>query len=134
HGKYPKILDDEVVGEAARELFDNARTMMRRLIDERLITAKGTFGFWPAASDGDDIVLWSDEGRTREVARLCMLRQQWKRQGQTVFRSLADYVAPIDSGRQDHIGAFVVTTGHGVEELASRYRADKNDYDAIMVQ
>ncbi|MEZ6105663.1 MAG: methionine synthase [Pirellulaceae bacterium] len=134
HGKYPAILTDKIVGEAATELFGHAQEMLRRIIDEGLVQAKAAFGFWPAASDGDDLLLYADEQREATVERLCMLRQQWQRQGRSEYRSLADYVAPVDSGRADYVGAFTVTAGHGVEELAQRFRAEKNDYDAILVQ
>lgn len=134
HGKFPAILKDEVVGEAATELYGHARAMLDRLINERLIQAKAAFGFFPVESVGDDIVVYADDERKQVVETLCMLRQQWQRTGRTEYRSLADYVAPRGSGRRDYMGAFTVTTGHGVEELAQKFRAEKNDYDAILVQ
>ncbi len=133
-GKYPKIFDDAKVGEAARKLFEDARGLLDMIIAEHRFTAKAAYGFWPAASDGDDLVLYTDETRTQEQARLHTLRQQWERQGQKDFRALADYVAPANSGRQDYMGAFVVTAGHGCDELVKEYQARHDDYNAIMAK
>ena len=134
HGKYPRILEDEVVGEQARELFDNARQLLDRIVAEELFTAKGVYGFWPANSVGDDVILYADADRSRELCRFPMLRQQWERKGQKDFRCLSDYVAPLDSGRLDYIGAFAVTTGHGCDELAASFDADHDDYNSIMTK
>lgn len=133
HGKYPKILDDEIVGEEATRLFGDAQVMLKKIIDESLLSARGLYGFWPANSDGDTVVLYENESREKEIARFPMLRQQWQRKGIDCFRSLADYVAPIESGRVDYVGGFAVTTGHGCDELAQQYREDLDDYNAIMV-
>ncbi len=133
HGKYPKILDDEVVGTEARKVFDEAQVLLQQILDQKLLLHRGVFGFWPANSDGDSIVLFADESRSQELARFHMLRQQWQRKGIENFRSLADYIAPIESGRADYIGGFAVTTGHGCDELAAGYREDLDDYNAIMV-
>ena len=133
HGKYPRILDDDVVGEEARKVFEDGRSILQRIIDENLLEARGMFGFWPANSERDDILLYTDENRTEEICRFPMLRQQWQRKGIEHFRSLADYVAPVDSGRADYIGGFAVTTGHGCDELAAAYRKEMDDYNAIMV-
>src|SRR5690606_28644633 len=104
-GKYPRIFEDEKVGETARKLFDDACRLLDRIIAERRLTAKAAYGFWPAASDGDDLVLFTDDSRTQKLTRLHTLRQQWERHGQKDFRALADYVAPLDSGREDYLGA-----------------------------
>lgn len=133
HGKYPRILDDKVVGEEARKLFDEAQAMLQKIMDEKLLSARGIYGFWPAASDGDSVILYTDDERTSELTRFHMLRQQWQRQGIKHFRSLADYIAPVDSGRKDYLGGFAVTTGHGCDELAESYRKDLDDFNAIMV-
>ena len=133
HGKFPRILDDEVVGTEARKLFDDAQAMLKKILDEKLLTARGIYGFWPANSVGDSILLYADESRSSELTRFHALRQQWQRQGIKHFRSLADYVAPVDSGREDYIGGFAVTTGHGCDELAAKYRKELDDYNAIMV-
>jgi len=133
-GKYPAILQDEAQGPAARELFDNAQGLLEDIIRNKWLTAKGVYGFWPAASDGDDIVLFTDEDRRAELTRFHTLRQQWERKGQGHFRALADYVATMDSERVDYIGAFVVTTGIGVDELCDRFHAEHDDYRSIMVK
>jgi 5-methyltetrahydrofolate--homocysteine methyltransferase len=98
------------------------------------LQAKGVYGFWPAASDGDDILVYADEERQSEAARLHTLRQQWQRKGQEVFFALADFIAPRQSGRGDYLGAFAVTAGHGSEELVRRFEADHDDYSAIMAR
>lgn len=134
HGKYPAILDDEVVGAEARKLFEDATRFLDDVIANRSLTARGVYGFWPAASDGDDVVLFEDEERSSELMRFPMLRQQWERRGQKDFRSLADYVAPIESGRPDFVGAFAVTAGHGCDALAAKYDADHDDYNSIMAK
>ena len=133
HGKYPKILKDKVVGEEAMKLFAEAKGILKTLFVGKKLTARGIYGFYPANSDGDSVVLWTDDSRTTELKRFHMLRQQWQRKGIKHFRSLADYIAPIDSGRADFIGAFAVTTGHGCDELAKKYRDELDDYNAIMV-
>jgi 5-methyltetrahydrofolate--homocysteine methyltransferase len=133
-GKYPAILEDPEVGAAARDLYHNGRQLLHDIIQHRWLTAKAAYGFWPAASDGDDIVLFQDETRGQELTRLHTLRQQWERRGQDCFRALADYVAPRDSGRADYVGAFVVTTGHGAAELGARFDAQHDDYNAILAK
>jgi 5-methyltetrahydrofolate--homocysteine methyltransferase len=133
-GKYPQILEHPQVGPEARKLFADANRLLRRIVDERLLKANAVYGFYPANSDGDDIVVYADESRTAERVRFPMLRQQWEREGQTAFRSLADYVAPRGSGVADYLGAFAVTAGVGAEELARRFEAEHDDYSAIMVK
>ncbi|MFG6177274.1 methionine synthase [Halomonas sp. THAF12] len=134
-GKYPKILDDEVVGEAARSLFADAKAMLAKLIDEHLVQARGVIGQWPANVIDDDVVeVYADESRTTVIERLHHIRQQTTKNREGVCYSLADFIAPKDSGKPDWIGGFAVTTGHGVEELANRYKAAGDDYNAIMVQ
>ncbi|HPM85409.1 MAG TPA: vitamin B12 dependent-methionine synthase activation domain-containing protein, partial [Candidatus Anammoximicrobium sp.] len=133
-GRFPAILDNPEAGQAARELYDNARHLLDDIIRRRSLTAKAVYGFWPAAADGDDIVLSADETRQQERARFHTLRQQWERKGQDYFRALADYIAPLDSGRQDYLGVFVVTAGFGADELCARYAAALDDYNSIMVK
>ncbi|TVS20314.1 MAG: methionine synthase [Planctomycetaceae bacterium] len=133
-GKYPKIFSDQRVGAVARELYDNARQLLDQIIANHWLTAKAVYGFWPAAADGDDIVLFTDETRRQERARLYTLRQQWERRGQECFRALADYVAPLDSGREDYVGAFLVTAGLGTDELCAQFDAQLDDYSSIMVK
>ncbi len=131
-GKYPKILDDEKVGEAARNLFNDAQAMLDRIIDEKLLKASGIIGFWPAASEGDDIALYNEDGS--ELATLHHLRQQTEKPDDKPYMSLADYVAPKASGKQDYVGGFVVTAGIGAEALSAEYEAKNDDYSAIMVK
>jgi len=133
-GKYPQILNDEIVGEAARETFADATQMLDRIIAEKLLTAKAVYGFWPAASVEDDIVLFTDESRSTELTRFHTLRQQWERKGQDCFRALSDYVAPLDSGREDYLGAFVVTTGIGCDALADPYEKAGDTYNSTMAK
>ena len=133
-GKYPKIFSDPVVGDQAKELYDDANAILDQVIKNGSLKANAVYGFWPAASDGDDIIVYTDESRSAEQTRFHCLRQQWERKGTTDYRSLSDYVAPHDSGRKDYIGGFVVTTGIGADELAAVYKAEMDDYKAIMVQ
>ena len=133
-GRVPAIFDHPQYGSAARELFDNAQALLSRIIAGRLLTARGVYGFWPAASDGDDLVLYEDESRTSERLRFNMLRQQEPIADGRPNRSLADFVAPADSGRRDYVGAFAVTAGLGADELVRQFEADHDDYSAIMVK
>jgi len=133
-GKYPRILEDPQLGEPARKLFDDAQELLQRIIDEKLLTARGVFGFWPAASLGDDMIVYADESRRKELCRFHALRQQWERKGQDKFLSLADFIAPIDSGRQDYLGAFAVTSGVGCDELAACFDRQHDDYNSIMTK
>lgn len=133
-GKYPKILSDDVVGEAATNLYNDAQAMLARLIDDESIQAKGVIGFWPAASSEDDsLIVYKDESRTEELTRLHHLRQQAEVEGKFNL-SLADFIAPTDSGVDDYIGGFAVTTGIGVETLAKQFEAEHDDYNSIMVK
>ncbi|MCV6625023.1 MAG: methionine synthase, partial [Cellvibrionaceae bacterium] len=135
-GKYPAILDDKVVGEAARSLFNDAQAMLTKLIDEKLLTAKGVIGLWPANQiNGDDIEVLGQNGRATLLHHLRQQQLKPTRDNPTPPQlSLADFVAPKDSGVQDYIGGFCVTTGIGADELASQYEAKGDDYSAIMVK
>jgi 5-methyltetrahydrofolate--homocysteine methyltransferase len=141
-GKYPRILSDPKIGSEARKLFDDANRLLKRIIADKALSANAVYGFWPANSCGDDIVVFAPpaDGTSSspvercELLRLPMLRQQWEREGQTSFRSLADYLAPLDSGRVDYLGAFAVTAGIGAEELAARFEAEQDPYNAIMTK
>ncbi|MCH8922557.1 MAG: methionine synthase [Planctomycetes bacterium] len=133
-GKYPKIFDDAKYGVEAKRLYDDARRLLDEIMAGKQLTARGVYGFWPAASEGDDIVLFTDESRGEELTRFHTLRQQWERKGQSDFYSLADFIAPRDSGREDYLGAFAVTAGHGTDELVKHFEADHDDYQAIMVK
>ncbi len=130
-GRFPDILQDEVVGEAARSLYADARAMLKKLIDERLLEARGVVGFWPANADGDDIVVYTDASRSEESGRLHTLRQQMVKSGQGANAALSDFVAPT-GGAPDWIGGFAVTAGHGELELAKRYKDAGDDYNAIL--
>jgi 5-methyltetrahydrofolate--homocysteine methyltransferase len=133
-GKFPAILDDPRHGEAARELFSNGRALLKRMVGEKLVMARAAYGLWPAQSDGNDVVLYEDESRTRELARFCMLRQQQDRGEGEPCRCLADFVAPVGSGAADWVGAFVVTGGVGAAELATAFERELDDYHAIMAK
>jgi 5-methyltetrahydrofolate--homocysteine methyltransferase len=134
-GKYPHILSDKVVGEQARRLFDDAQRLLKHISSEGLLRASAVYGFFPANSVGDDIVVWTtNENRTEERVRFPMLRQQWEREGQTSFRSLADYLAPRSSGVEDYLGAFALTAGIGAEELSRRFLAKHDDYNDILAK
>ena len=130
-GRFPGILEHPKYGEAARELFEHGKQMLRRMVDERMVTARAVYGFWPAARDGDDIVVY-DEDRRGERLRFNMLRQQ-QGSGGGPHLSLADYLAPV-GGPPDHIGAFAVTAGLRAEEAARRFEVAGDDYSAIMVK
>jgi 5-methyltetrahydrofolate--homocysteine methyltransferase len=127
-GKFPAILDQP----AARELWDDAQALLDEIVAEGLLRARGVYGFWPAASDGDDIVVVNDNGESS--TRFCFLRQQTAYGDSRPNRSLADYVAPHGAGSVDHVGAFAVTAGLGAEELAARFEAEHDDYRAIMAK
>jgi 5-methyltetrahydrofolate--homocysteine methyltransferase len=133
-GKYPRIFDDPNVGSEAKRLFDDAQELLDRIIREQLLSARGVYGFWPAASQGDDIILYTDESRSKELCRFHALRQQWERKGQDIYYSLADFIAPVESGRRDYLGAFAVTSGIGCDELAARFDRDLDDYNSILTK
>jgi len=134
-GHYPAILEDPVVGETARTLYADARALLDRMVREKSVEARASFGFWPANAVGDDIALYADEHRSTVTATLHMLRQQIdkKGDGRPNF-CLADFVAPRDSGVLDYMGAFAVTTGHGLETLVAEFEADHDDYNSIMAK
>ena len=126
-GRFPAILKDATIGAAATELYGHAQTLLKQIVDGKLIRARGVYGFWKANSQGDDIVL-------ENGVRFPMLRQQEVIADDKPNRSLADFIAPVDSGVQDYIGAFAVTAGLGVEELVKKYEAKHDDYSAIIVK
>ncbi len=136
-GRFPDILDDPVVGEAARSVYADAQAMLQRLIGEHWVQARGVIGFWPANRRGaDDIVLWSDETRREPLAVVHTLRQQMPREGGRARANfaLADFVAPEGGGVADWLGAFAVTTGHGLDEVIAAMQAQHDDYGAIMAK
>ncbi len=156
-GRFPAILDHPEYGQAARDLHAHAQQLLDRLVRGRLLRARGVYGFWPAGSDGDDIVIFDPQvhgpqspvhgpqstvhgpqstvaGARREIARFPMLRQQEVIADDKPNRSLVDFIAPIDSGVVDYVGAFAVTAGHGVDELVKTFEAERDDYSAIVVK
>jgi 5-methyltetrahydrofolate--homocysteine methyltransferase len=133
-GRFPDLLDDPVSGPAARSLFDDAQAMLKRIIEERWLTARASIGFWPAQAADDDIVLYTDDSRNEELAVLHTLRQQVARERDTPNLALADFVAPVEAKKRDYIGGFVVTTGIGEREMAARFEADKDDYNSILLK
>jgi 5-methyltetrahydrofolate--homocysteine methyltransferase len=128
-GRFPAILDDDVVGEVARGLYADATAMLETILKERLFEARGVVGLWPANSDGDDIIIWTDETRTTERARLHTLRQQMAKAEGRANAALADFIAPTGA---DWIGGFAVTAGHGEAAVAERFKAAGDDYSAII--
>ncbi len=133
-GSFPRILDDETVGAAARELYADANAMLRRIVDERWLRARAVIGFWPAASVLDDILVYADEERDRPLATLHTLRQQMDRGKGRANMALSDFIAPADSARPDYLGAFAVTTGFGLDEVVARFESAHDDYGAIMAK
>ncbi len=133
-GKYPTIFTDAVVGTEARKLHADALRMLDEIVRTDALVSKAAYGFFAANSIGDDVVLYTDESRANEIGRVHTLRQQWERQGQDVFHALADFVAPVESGRRDYLGAFACTAGHGCEELCRKYDRDHDDYSSIMAK
>lgn len=133
-GKYPAIFDDPKRGEAARTLFDDAQKLLKKMIEDERITARGVIGFWPANRRGDDIVVYTDESRAEELTTLHHLRQQDEKAPGKPMMALSDFVAPEDSHMSDYVGGFAVTTGIGVDELTKEFKDAHDDYSAIMVQ
>ncbi len=133
-GAYPRILEHEQQGEQARQIFAEANALLDLIIDKDLITARGVYGFFPANSVGDDVELYADGGRAQVLEKFHFLRQQANREGSEPCRSLADFIAPKETGLPDHIGAFAVTAGIGLKELCDRFRAEHDDYNAIMAE
>jgi len=134
-GKYPRILDDEVVGEAATQLFADAQLMLEKIVNEKLLEARAVFGFWPANQiNDDDIVVFADEKRTKTLKHLHHLRQQTDKPSGKANFSLADFVAPLSSDKADYIGGFVVTVGINADEIAEAYEQAGDDYNSIMVK
>ena len=133
-GQYPRILDDDKYGEAARPLFEDAEAMLKQLVAEKWLVANGVVGFWPANSVMDDIELYADDHRAKPLATLHTLRQQMARERKRPNLALADFVAPKESGVADYIGAFAVTAGIGEDDVARRFERANDDYSKIMVK
>jgi 5-methyltetrahydrofolate--homocysteine methyltransferase len=133
-GIYPRILDHPESGPQARQIFTEGNALLDTIIAENLLTARGVYGLFPAAAIGDDVDLYTDESRTQLLTRFHFLRQQANREGKEPCRSLADFIAPRETGLPDHIGAFAVTTGIGLQKLTDGFRAQHDDYNAIMAE
>ena len=133
-GTFPRILEDDKYGEAARNLYEDARAMLKQLIEEKWLTANGVVGFWPANRIGDDIEIYTDELRTKRLAVLHTLRQQMARDGSRANLALADFVAPKETGIADYVGGFTVTAGVGEEDVALRFEHANDDYSKIMIK
>lgn len=134
-GKYPDILTHEKLGEAATQLFDDAQAMLKEIVDKKLIRANAVYGIWPANRTGaDDVEVYDSEQRNQPIETLHFVRQQQRKPNDNPYLSLADYIAPKDSNVKDYIGAFVVTTGIHVDELAKKYEAEHDDYRSIMIK
>jgi 5-methyltetrahydrofolate--homocysteine methyltransferase len=133
-GVYPRILEDEKQGEQARQIFSEANALLDTIIEKNLITARGVYGLFPANAVGDDVELYTDGARAKVLERFHFLRQQANREGSEPCRSLADFIAPRETGLPDYIGGFAVTSGIGLKELCDRFRAQNDDYNAIMAE
>ncbi|WP_273005158.1 vitamin B12 dependent-methionine synthase activation domain-containing protein, partial [Leeuwenhoekiella blandensis] len=136
HGKYPDILEDEVVGAQAKELFADAKVILKKILDEKLLKAKAIFGLFPAntVNDDDIEIVTSGGGENEEKFIFRTLRQQSKKASGKPNIALSDFIAPKESGKQDYMGCFCVTAGFGTQELAEKYEADHDDYNSIMVK
>ncbi|RZU43033.1 methionine synthase [Edaphobacter modestus] len=133
-GIYPRIVDDEKQGAQARQLFSEANALLDRIIEKKLLTARGVYGFFPANAVGDDVVLYADDNGGKVPERFHFLRQQSNKEGSEPCRSLADFIAPKETGLADYIGAFAVTSGVGLKELCDHFRTEHDDYNAIMAE
>jgi len=134
HGKFPGILSDAKVGAAASSLFVDATAMLDKIISEKWLQAKAVIGFFPANSDDDDLLVYKNESRADQLARLCHLRQQRSKPAGQPQNCLADFVAPVATGLQDHIGAFAVTAGIGIDAHVERFEQQHDDYSAIILK
>jgi len=133
-GRFPKILNDPVVGTEAKKLYEDAQFLLKKVLKEKRIRARGVMAFFPANAEGDDILLYEDDNRKKVRARVHGLRQQMARSDGEPNRGLADFVAPVSSGKKDYLGAFAVTAGHGVEESAKELERGNDDYQAILLK
>jgi 5-methyltetrahydrofolate--homocysteine methyltransferase len=133
-GRYPNILKDEVVGEAATKVFADAQAMLKKIIREKWLTASGVVGIWPANAVGDDVELYTDESRSKVLSTVHTLRQQSKKAANVPNIALADFVAPKETGLQDFMGGFAVTAGLGIETKLEEFAKDHDDYSSIMLK
>lgn len=134
-GRYPQILEDETVGEAARSLFADAQEMLKQMVEEKWVKARAVIGFWPANEiNTDDIEIYADEGRKERLEVFHSLRQQMKRSSDRANYALSDFIAPKESGVEDYIGGFCVSTGFGEDDVAKEFKKKNDDYRAILSQ
>jgi 5-methyltetrahydrofolate--homocysteine methyltransferase len=133
-GVYPRILEQGEQGAQARQIFTEANALLDEIIEKNSITANGVYGLFPASAEGDDVELYTDAARGSVLERFHFLRQQSDREGSEPCRSLSDFIAPKETGLPDHIGAFAVTSGIGLKDLCDRFRAENDDYNAIMAE
>ena len=133
-GRYPAIFEDPVVGEQARELFNDAQQLLNRIVSEKLLTARGVYAFWPANALGDDVELYTDDSREHQLATFHFLRQQMQKPVGQSNRCLADFVAPKESGARDYLGGFAVTAGLGADQVAKSFSDAHDDYNAILTK
>ncbi len=133
-GRFPDILNNPTTGETARRLYEDAQEMLDTVVAEGWLTARGVVGLFPANADGDDVVVWADDERTERLTVLHHLRQQGEHREGVPHRALSDYVAPVATGLPDHVGAFAVTAGIGLQERVEAFKADQDDYNAILLE
>jgi len=133
-GRFPKIFDDPVVGTESRKLYEDAQSLLKKILNEKRIRARGVMAFFPANAEGDDILLYEDDSREKVMGKVHGLRQQMARTDGEPNRCLTDFIAPVQSGKKDYLGAFAVTAGHGVEEWAKELEKGNDDYQAIMLK
>jgi 5-methyltetrahydrofolate--homocysteine methyltransferase len=133
-GVYPRIFDHPEQGAQARQIFAEANALLDTIIEKKLITARGVYGFFPSSAVGDDVELYADSERKEQLSQFHFLRQQASTESSQPCRSLSDFIAPKETGLPDHIGAFAVTSGIGLKELCDRFRAQQDDYNAIMAE
>jgi 5-methyltetrahydrofolate--homocysteine methyltransferase len=133
-GVYPRILEHPTYGDQAKKIFAEANDLLDEIIAKKLLTARGVYGLFPANAVGDDVELYADESRATALGRFHFLRQQSAKEKAEAHRSLSDFIAPKETGLRDHIGGFAVTSGIGLKEICDRYRAQHDDYNAIMVE
>ncbi len=134
HGKYPAILEDEVVGEEAKKLFKDAQAMLETIVKEKWLEHKGIVGLFPANAKEDDIIIYDPEDSTKEISVQHTIRQQTKKAPGVPNIALSDFIAPVESGKKDYVGAFVVTSGIGIDHKVAEFEADHDDYNSILLK
>ena len=132
--RYPKIFDDKNVGEEAKRLFNEAQKLLDKIIDEKLLEARAIIGFYPANSNGDDILIYENEYSNEPIATFYGLRQQLQMESQKNYLCISDFIAPINAGYKDYIGIFATSAGFGADELCSKFDEEHDDFNSIMVR